>query len=596
MIKLSVVIPTFNRRRVLERTLPSLAAQDLSFEDYEVIVAVNGSTDGTQEFLSSWKPKHAFRWFEVPRKGAGAARNAGIQAAIGDLVLFLDDDLIAIPDLLRQHCEAHLNKGPQVVHGPIYVAEGSSKTVIRRITELFYAEYNRGLTSDLELRYPGGIGPSISMLSSMVNSSMPREYLLRCGGFDEAILAAEDLDLGLRLWKMGLPLRCRPSAFTREFYIKSSENYLKYQAKSLGAGDLRVCQKHPEYRPYSGMASFAHTRIGKRWLRNVVMRFPLSPVPLLSFPLRLEKWFYEYVPLRNAGVELFRIAERITRLRSSLNAAGSWNALVSAFDRRVPGLMYHHIGPFRPGSYREWSISPTQFERQIRWLSRRGFSGITPSDWLHWRKTGRDLPKRPILITFDDAYADTAEYAFPILRKYGFKAAVFVVSQRIGGTNTWDEVQGCGTLKLMPAESIRHWARQGLEFGAHGRTHAELTKLTASECSKEIKESKKDIEHILGVPIVAFAYPHGEYSASVYKMVKDEYDVAFGSDEGMNYLRDDPHLLRRAYVGPDMSLIAFALTAHYGSLSLLRDLRVRFGIRSRMKKTFKRLFHTSSTA
>ena len=107
------------------------------------------------------------------------------------------------------------------------------------------------------------------------------------------------------------------------------------------------------------------------------------------------------------------------------------------------------------------TVSPAKFEQQIRWLARRGFQGICPRDWLQWLREGKGLPDKPILLTFDDAYADTAEYALPILKKYGFGAAVFVVTERLGGTNTWDEAEGCGTLHLMTAEQIRYWADAG---------------------------------------------------------------------------------------------------------------------------------------
>ena len=100
-IKLSVVIPTFNRQRVLERTLPSLLAQDFPPENYEIIVVVDGSTDGTAQMLRELKPMCAFRVLDSPHRGPGAARNLGIRAAVGELVLFLDDDLVCTPGLLH---------------------------------------------------------------------------------------------------------------------------------------------------------------------------------------------------------------------------------------------------------------------------------------------------------------------------------------------------------------------------------------------------------------------------------------------------------------------------------------------------------------
>lgn len=565
-IKLSVVIPTYNRRHVLEFTLPSIFAQDLPPEDYEVIIVSDGSTDGTDELLGNWKPKCAFHALEAPHRGPSGAHNVGIRAAVGDLVLLLDDDLIAGPDLFRQHCMAHSGSEPQVVHGPVYVSPNSAKTIIRHITEVYCEEQNRILTSEFELRYPDGAGPSIFLLASIRNSSMPRESLLRCGGYDEQIWAAVDLELGIRLWKMGLPLHCRPAAVAYEFHEKSSENYLRKQAKATGEGDLRASRKHPEYRPNSGLASFANTRAGKKWLRSALMRFPISPVPLLYLPLRLEKWFYEWTAVRELFVHLFRAAVRITWLRGALAAAGSWEQLRSEFDRRAPGLVYCGVGPARPGVVSERAVSPEQFERQIRWLSRRGYTGIRASDWLRWRREGTGLPEKPIIITFDDAYADIAEYALPILKQYGFSAVVFVVTGQLGGTDNGDEARGCGTLRLMSAEQIRYWAGQGIEFGAQGRTHADLTQLSTSELLAEVAGSKCDLSALLGSPVISFAYPYGAYNQVVQDVVHREFDLAFTKEEDVNYLRTDPYLLRRTAVGATDSLREFARHVRFEGL------------------------------
>ncbi len=595
MIKLSVIIPTFNRRQVLERTLPALLAQDLAPEDYEIIVVMDGSTDGTAKLLRNLKPKCTFRTLEAPHRGPSAARNVGIQAAVGELILFLDDDLICVSDLLRQHCESHADSEPRVVHGPIYIAPGSAETVIRYVSEAGYEGYYRTLNQGMELRYPTEFGSSIAVLSSMANSSMPRDLLLRCGGFDEQIRAAEDLELGLRLWKMGVPFRFRPTAVANEYYVKSSWEYLKWQARTLAAGDIRTCRKHPEYRPYSLLSFLAETRAPKKWIRSALIRFPVPLVPLLAFPLRLEKWFCRFALMRRAGTRLLHAAERIARLRSALFATGSWNELESEFGRCCPALLYHHVGPARPGTWIEWTISPVEFERQICWLARRGYVGIRPSDWLRWRREGTGLPEKPILITLDDAYEDTAEFALPILQRYGFSAAVFVVTRRVGATNTWDEADGCGTLQLMSAEQIRHWAVQGIEFGAHSRTHADLTKLSAEECASEITGSKSDLSALLGAPVVSFAYPYGEYNDAVRDLVRTEFDLAFSTDEGINFLAGDPHLLRRMNISPSDSLPEFALKVRGTGLGTFHRWRARIRLRTRLKRAMGRIAFKSSS-
>lgn len=585
MIRLSVVIPTFNRRRVLERTIPSLLAQDMGPEDYEIIYVVDGSNDGTSAQLKTLNLKCTLRVIETEHVGPSAARNAGIRAAVGELVVLLDDDFIVAPDLFRQHCAAHEGFASLVVHGPLYAAPGGSRTIRGRFIETYYEDYYRQLDPALSVRFPEGLPSSLTVLTHLSNSSMSREMLLRCGGFDEQIKAAEDLELGLRLWKMGATFRYCPAAIAYELWSKSSYDHLRGQASALGAGDFIAAGKHPEYRPLSRLAHFAETPAPRKWIRNALMRFPLSPVPLLSLPLRLEKWFCRWPSMWSAGLRLFFYVETVAAWRGALSAAGSWTKLKSEFDRRVPALMYHHIGPRLPGTCSEISISPEQFEREMRWLVRRGYVGVGPSDWLRWLRDGKGLPEKPVLLTFDDAYADIAQYALPVLRRCGFRGVVFVVTSQLGGTNVWDEGKDLDALPLMTKEEIRYWAGQGIEFGAHGRTHADLTQLSADECREEIAGSKNDLAAMLGSAVVSFAYPYGKYNDAVYYLVRREFDLAFSVKEGMNYLLGDPHLIRRAYVGPGDSLSSFGYTVRRGESA--RNWRVKLALRTRLSRAAK---------
>jgi peptidoglycan/xylan/chitin deacetylase (PgdA/CDA1 family)/GT2 family glycosyltransferase len=589
MIRISVIIPTYNRRHVLERTLPAVLAQEFSPEEYEVIVVMDGSTDGTAEFLHNLKPSCFFRVLESKHRCAGAARNLGIRAAVGELVLFLDDDIIAPPTLLQQHCKAHAGSDSRVVQGRMIIASDSSPTIIRHSLERIADAYYGSISAQMNLRFPQGAA-SIYVFSYLVNSSMPREPLLRCEGFDEQFLAAEELDLGLRLWKSGLTFRYEPDAVVYEHYVKSSWDYLQSQARALGAGQLRASRKHREFRPYCDLSTWCEAPFAKRCFWKMCSRFPFSLLPLMSLPLRIEKLFYRFGSIRRLALRYLHAIEMAAGLEGALSVAGAWNALEDEFDRGCPSLLYHHIGPERPGQHRDLTVSPERFEQQMRWLARKGYVGIKPSDWLKWLREATSLPVKPIMVTFDDAYAETAEYALPILKEYGFSAAVFVVTGRLGQTNTWDEAEGRSTLHLMTADQIRYWAEQGIEFGAHSRTHPHLTTLSAPDLAAEVVGSKDDLAAILGVPPMLFAYPYGECNEAVRDLVRQEFDMAFSVVEGLNYLSSEPHLLRRAYVGPGDSLFEFALSVRRGGIRSLRNWRVKLALRTRLT----RLLGTSS--
>jgi peptidoglycan/xylan/chitin deacetylase (PgdA/CDA1 family) len=259
---------------------------------------------------------------------------------------------------------------------------------------------------------------------------------------------------------------------------------------------------------------------------------------------------------------------------------------------RLPVLLYHHVGRPPSGGDPGLTVSPERFEAQVRWLVRRGYVGIRPSDWLAWRRSARPLPEKPVLLTFDDAYADVAEHAFPVLERYGFGAGVFVVTGQIGQRNAWVEARGSRTLRLMTADQIRDWVRRGIEFGAHSRTHPDLTTLGPAELANEVAGSKADLEAILQSPVVSFAYPYGFYNQAVCECVQSTYDMAFTVDEGLNDLQTDPRLLRRTPISPRASTVDLASRMRWGYNPFGR-VRKRVRLRTRLKDVARVLFPQS---
>ena len=164
---------------------------------------------------------------------------------------------------------------------------------------------------------------------------------------------------------------------------------------------------------------------------------------------------------------------------------------MSATDRsRVPALLFHDVSPESAGNAPGITVSPKQFHELISCLAARGYTGISAREWLHSRNGSGVLPAKPIVITFDDAYANIAEHALPILQSQGFRATVFAVTSLIGRSNEWDTPK-FRSLPLMDAEQIRAWAAAGMEFGSHSCTHPDLTKLTDSELRQEIVRSRR---------------------------------------------------------------------------------------------------------
>ena len=589
-VKLSVIISTYNRREaLLLKCLPSVFDQDLASDQYEVIIIVDGSTDGTGAALRELQPACALRIVEHPNGGLSKARNTGIAMARGELVMFIDDDFICRPDVFRLHMEAHTGAEAAVVHGAIYLAEGSPASILSNANESWYRRYNGLLAA-----HGGAIWPDGVFLIS--NSSTPRSLLLSCGGFDEDLPAMDDFELGLRQWKAGVKFKYLPSAVCYELSVKSWRSFLFNDGDAFGRTAVMLSRKYSDYRVQSPLLSgLGRTVWWRRLLRRIAIQSPISPAYLLALPI----WFCEklcrFSALQKAGLHLLEIGRRLTEFRAAMKEVGSWKEFQCEFCVRLPVLLYHHVGPERPGTHRSLTVSPVKFKHQIRWLARRGFHGICPADWLRWRREGKGLPSKPVLITFDDGYADLEEYALPVLQRYGFGAGVFVVSGQLGGTNAWDEARGSGTHRLLSAEQICHWARNGIEFGAHSRTHADLTTLLDEELQQEVAGGKDDLERVVKSRVVSFAYPFGLHSEKVVGAVREAFDLAFGIDphgRGMNHLLTDPHLMRRTMVQPDDLVMDVACRATMG-YSPMEGLRARLRVRTRFKNAARAVFGES---
>jgi peptidoglycan/xylan/chitin deacetylase (PgdA/CDA1 family) len=248
---------------------------------------------------------------------------------------------------------------------------------------------------------------------------------------------------------------------------------------------------------------------------------------------------------------------------------------------RLPVLLYHRVGPVRIGGHPSLTVSLEKFESQLRALDRQGFKGISARSWLAALTEGAPLPPRPILLTFDDGYSDLADNALPALQHLGWTATVFVAVDTIGGESEWDAPEGAAQ-RLLSAEDIRTWAAQGFEFGAHGATHCDLTRVGPERLRQEVVGGRDALAELVGRPVTAFAYPYGSYNDDVRKMVAGSFELAFGVDEGLNGAATDRTLLRRTMVQPGDTTLDLVLRARLG-WSPLERMRAHIRVRDRAR-------------
>jgi len=216
----------------------------------------------------------------------------------------------------------------------------------------------------------------------------------------------------------------------------------------------------------------------------------------------------------------------------------------------VPILMYHHIWPITAKltkSQRLMSVTPESFEQQMNEISSLGYNPITPDQLLAAVASGTALPDKPVMITFDDGYRDQYQYAFPILKKFGFQATFFIITDYFRKNGYLDTAM----LKELDASGLATLA-------SHTMHHVWLTAYKPPSQWAEIRRSKEQLEQILGHEVDYFAYPYGKYDDRVIQMVRDAgYRMAFAASAGNTYSTSTLFKMQRVRVfdGEKMSLL-----------------------------------------
>lgn len=227
---------------------------------------------------------------------------------------------------------------------------------------------------------------------------------------------------------------------------------------------------------------------------------------------------------------------------------------VEKLRREMPVIMYHRFidndedkNVFAP------YIHIDMFDKHLAMLKKQGFETLTFEDLADGRTIRRLEPgKRYIMITVDDGYVDNLELMLPVLKKYGFKATVYVVT---GETfNRWDveTEQKERELDIMNAEQVRELSDSGyVEIGGHTLTHPRLSTLSYEQQAHEIETNKQELEAIIGKPLVSFAYPYGDHNEDSKKLAESlGYTFAVATDSGPLKLHEDRFQIRRIAIFP----------------------------------------------
>ncbi len=239
----------------------------------------------------------------------------------------------------------------------------------------------------------------------------------------------------------------------------------------------------------------------------------------------------------------------------------------AGYGNGIPVLLYHHVSA-DGGDMAELTTAPAEFDRQMGALKTAGFETISPDELLAYlRGEAVRLPDKPVVITFDDGYEDNYTEAFSILRKYGYRATVFMVGGNIDRKGR------------LSARKLGAMTAAGFTVGAHSMTHPDLTALDAARLAAEVAGSRAKAARATGGEARYFAYPGGFYDVKTVEAAREAgFAGAFTVLTGLNRAGyDDPYLLRRipVYARTDFARLLALLDANAPKTSLLQyDLEV----------------------
>jgi len=216
---------------------------------------------------------------------------------------------------------------------------------------------------------------------------------------------------------------------------------------------------------------------------------------------------------------------------------------------RVPILMYHEVTPTPVERYRKYSLTPSELAAQLDWLRAGGYTSVDlDAVTAAWRGE-RALPRRPVVITFDDGSRDCLEHAVPALLGHGFTATFFIVAGLVGSTTRWLRAEAGFELPTAGWPVLREAERSGMRCEAHSVTHPRLATLSDEECRDELSRGRALLEDGLSRAVRHLAYPFGSNSARTRELAREVgYATACTTHEALASAGDDPLALPRVPV------------------------------------------------
>jgi peptidoglycan/xylan/chitin deacetylase (PgdA/CDA1 family)/GT2 family glycosyltransferase len=540
-VALSVIVASHNRCELLRRCLTALTRQTQDPTDFEVIVADDGSSDGTAAMAEAFEAPFRLRVLSLEKGGQAKAQNAAIEAAQGNVCLFIDDDVVASPQLVAEHIAGH-RSGRIVGIGSL-----PQKPVDARdwYAHTFARAWNTHY-DELESR------PANWRDCYGGNLSAGREALIEVGGFTSGMRTGDDTELGFRLLQAG----CTPTYLPLAKGVHDDQKrraQLINDARRIGAGSIELIGRHPGMLPIR-LGGFA--KVGPRQvsLRRLLIALRIPPaVPAAIGPL---------IPGAHRQLVWYRFVSKYA----------VWLGVRTATDRThwkqitrgLPILMYHAFTEGGKGS--RYVQTKRSFARQMALLRILRYRVVSLEELAEALRKGHRLPGRAVILTSDDGYEDNLQIAQPILRKRNFPMTIFLVSKLLGRSNEWTEDGPVAGRALFSAAEAKQAQADGIEFGAHTRRHVSLPHVDDSTVSDEVAGSREDLESTLGGPIKTFAYPYGRFDDRAVAVTGEAgFEMALTVENRLASIAENPMLIPRIEIRGTDSLLSFLRKLWFGN-------------------------------
>lgn len=549
-LSISVVIPTFRRAEILRATLDALAEDARAWGgSVEVVVVCDGEDEETRRLTESYRTMPVNWFFHGENHGQAAARNSGAARARGDLLLFLDDDVEAVPGLLRGHAEAHARANAEdpsadcVVRGRVVeaaVAPQSSRTgeFLEQGWKTSLEEYE----ASVEPAREPDLATAQEMACFGLNHSMPRDLFEKSGGFNPLLRSMdEDVEFGLRLYGRGVQFL--PTEAT--VLHRNNKNLVDYYRRCWDLGGACHCLRVETLGERSAQIRALLRLDNGPKLQQVANR--------LFWHMREDAQdiadLLRRVTDRTGSRIAFRLwheVERLSRYWAAVQASGVTRERLRGFEGNpVRALMLHSIAKPANVDERGYYLSPERFRLLLERMRDGGYRCADPK-----KLADQDAAWEAgeLVLTFDDGYDDFYTEVFPLIAEHELKPLVFLPVNWIGKWNGWDQDKPVHRRHLLNLEQIRELQRYGVRFGSHSMTHAFLPALAPEALRNEVNDSKARLEDLLGDEISAFAYPFGRATRRVRaEVIRAGYRVAFTTTEGLNVWQDPFAMLRTEF-------------------------------------------------